>query len=140
MSLVTSTILSYTSSVRSIQRTNGKLSTLEIVLRLQGLFHHRLQPLGLSPVQASMLIYLDRHPECEVFELASALCIPSLSAVETVQYIQRNGWIRKPRVNVTRKIVKLRLTAKGTALARKVKENIAVTDKLFALTNRRKAA
>lgn len=87
-----------------------------------------------------MLIYLDRHPECEVFELASALCIPSLSAVETVQYIQRNGWIRKPRVNVTRKIVKLRLTAKGTALARKVKENIAVTDKLFALTNRRKAA
>lgn len=135
-----STIISYTSFVRSIKRTNGKLSTLEIVLRLQGLFHHRLQPLGLSPLQASALIYIDRHPECEVFEIASALCIPNLSAVETVQLIQRNGCVRKPRVNVSGKIVKLRLTAKGTALARKVKENIAVTDKLFALANRRKAA
>ena len=75
-----------------------------------------------------MLVYLDRHPECEVFEIASALCIPNLSAIETVQCIQRNGWIRKPRVNVSKKIIKLQLTAKGTALARKVKENIAVTD------------
>jgi len=41
---------------------------------------------------------------------------------------------------VSKKIIKLQLTAKGTALARKVKENIAVTDKLFALANRRKAA
>ena len=123
-----------------MKRTNGKLSTLETVLRLQGLFRHRLQPLGLSPLQASMLVYLDRHPECEVFEIASTLCIPNLSAVETVQHIQRNGWICKPRLNGNRKIVKLQLTAKGTALARKVKGNIAITDKLFALANRRKAA
>ena len=139
-SFARSTIISYTSSVSSIKKTHGQLSTLETVLRLQGLFHHRLQPLGLSPIQASMLVYLDRHPECEVFEIASALCIPNLSAIETVQCIQRNGGIRKPRVNVSKKIIKLQLTAKGTALARKVKENIAVTDKLFALANRRKAA
>lgn len=131
-----STIFSYTSPVS----TNSKLSTLETVLRLQGLFRHRLQPLGLSPLQASMLLYLDRQPQCEVFEIASVLCIPNLSAVSTVQGIQRNGWIRKPRVNANRKIVKLQLTETGRALAQKVKENIAVTDTLFALAGNRKAA
>ncbi|MGE3979063.1 MAG: MarR family transcriptional regulator [Nitrospira sp.] len=135
-----STIFSYTSPVNSFQRDNGKSSTLETVLRLQGLFRHRLHPLGVSPLQASILLYLDRHPQCEVMEIASALCLQNLSAVKAVQLIQRQGWIRKPQVNSNRKIVKLQLTAKGTALARKIKENIAVTDKLFALADSRKAA
>ena len=87
-----------------------------------------------------MLLYLDRHPQCQVSELASALCIQNLSAVKTVQLIQKNGWIRKPQVKVKRKIVKLQLTEKGTALARKIKENIEITDRLFALTDSRKAA
>ncbi|MBX3330602.1 MAG: MarR family transcriptional regulator [Nitrospira sp.] len=135
-----SSILSYTSPVKSLKSTNGKLSTLEIVLRLQGLFRHRLHPLGLSPLQASTLLYLDRRPQCEVPEIASALCISNLAAVETVQLIQKNGWIHKPRVNSDRKVLKLQLTEKGTVLAQKVKANIAVTDKLFALAHRRNAA
>lgn len=87
-----------------------------------------------------MVLYLDRHPQCQVMEIASALCIPNLSTVKTVQLLQRNGWIRKPQVNANRKIVKLQLTEKGTALAQRIKENIEVTDKLFALANSRKAA
>jgi len=87
-----------------------------------------------------MLLYLDRHPQCQVIEIASALCLQNLSAVKTVQLVQRNGWIRKPQVNANRKIVKLQLTEKGTALAQKIKENIEVTDKLFALADSRKAA
>lgn len=137
--LCSSPSFSYTSLVQSF-KPNGKLSTLETVLRLQGLFRQRLRPLGLSPLQASMLLYLDRHPQCEVFEIASAFCIPNLPAVETVQLFQRNGWIRKPRVHAKRKIVKLQLTAQGTTLAQQVKENIAITDKLFALADNRKAA
>ena len=87
-----------------------------------------------------MLLYLDRHLQCLVTEIASALCIQNLSAVKTVQTFQRNGWIRKPQVNANRKIVKLQLSEKGTALAQKIKENIEVTDKLFALADSRKAA
>ena len=124
----------------SFQSKTGRPSSLETVLRLQGFFRHRLQPLGVSPIQASMLLYLDRHPQCQVSELASALCIQNLSAVKTVQLLQRNGWIRKPQVKAKRKIVKLQLTEKGTALARKIKENIEITDRLFALTDSRKAA
>lgn len=121
-------------------KRNGKLSTLETVLRLQGLFRHRLQPLGLSPLQASIVLYLDRHPLCGVVEIASALCIPTVAAVETVQGLQRKGWMVKPRVHAKRKVVKLRLTAQGTALAQQVKESIAITDTLFALAHNRKAA
>lgn len=124
----------------SFQGKTSKPSSLETVLRLHGFFHHRLQSLGVSPIQAGMLLYLDRHPQCQVIEIASALCIQNLSAVKTVQLIQRNGWIRKPQVNANRKIVKLQLTEKGTALAQKIKENIEVTDKLFALADSRKAA
>jgi DNA-binding MarR family transcriptional regulator len=122
------------------QGNTSRLSSLETVLRLQGFFHHRLQPLGVSPIQASMLLYLDRHPQCQVIEIASALCIQNLSVSKTVQLLQRKGWIRKPQGNANRKIVKLQLTKKGTALAQKIKENIEVTDKLFALADSRKAA
>jgi DNA-binding MarR family transcriptional regulator len=121
-------------------KRNAKLSTLETVLRLQGLFRHRLQPLGLSPLQASIVLYLDRHPLCGVLEIASALCIPTVAAVETVQRLQRKKWILKPRVDAKRTAVKLRLTAHGTALAHHVKENIAITDKIFALAHNRNAA
>ncbi|MBX3303798.1 MAG: hypothetical protein KF693_16415 [Nitrospira sp.] len=126
--------------MKSFQRDHGTLSTLETVLRLHGLFRHRLHPLGLSPLQASMILYLDRRPHCEMFEIASALCISNLSAVETVQRLQRHGWIRKPRVNAKRTLVKLQLTEPGRALAQQVKENIEVTDKLFALADNRTAA
>jgi DNA-binding MarR family transcriptional regulator len=125
--------------MKSLKR-NGKLSTLEIVLRLEGLFRHRLQPLGLSPLQASIVLYLDRHPLCGVLEIASALCIPTVAAVETVQGLQRKGWMVKPRVNAKRNGVKLRLTVQGTALAQKVKEHIAITDTRFALAYNHKAA
>ena len=135
-----STIFSYTDSVNSFQRHNGKPSSLETVLRLQGLFRYRLHPLGVSPLQASMLLYLDRHRRCAVTEIASALCLQNPSAVKTVQLMQRQGWIRKPQVNANRKLARVQLSAKGIALARKIKENIAVTDKLFALADRRKAA
>jgi len=87
-----------------------------------------------------MLLYLDRYPQCEMREIASALCIQKVSAIETVQRLQRNGWILKPRVNATRKTVTLQLTAHGTTLVRKVKGNIGVIDKLFALANTRNAA
>jgi len=135
-----STIFGYTSPVNSFQSDIGKSSSLETVLRLQGLFRHRLHPLGVSPLQASMLLYLDRHPQCEVMEIASAHCLQNLSVVKTVQLMQRQRWIRKPQVNANSKLVRLQLTAKGIALAQKIKENIAVTDKLFALADGRKAA
>jgi predicted transcriptional regulator len=61
---------------------------------LEDLFRHRLQPLGVSALQASMLLYLDRNPQGEAIEMASALYIANLSAVD-MQRMQKNGWIRR---------------------------------------------
>lgn len=122
------------------QWDTGRLSSLETVLRLQGLFRHRLQNLRISPIQAGMLLYLDRHPQCKLIEIASALCLQNPTAVETLQLIQRKGWIHKTRTNNNPRIIPLRLTEKGKARAQKIKENIEVTDKLFALAQNRKAA
>ena len=122
------------------QWDTGQLSSLETVLRLQGLFRHRLQNLRVSPIQAGMLLYLDRHPQCKLIEIASALCLQNPTAVETLQLIQRKGWIHKTRTNNNLRIIPLRLTEKGKARAQKIKENIEVTDKLFALAQNRKAA
>lgn len=87
-----------------------------------------------------MLLYVDRHPQCEVTEIASALCLPDLSVIKAVQHIQKQRWIRKPQRKANRMLAGLQLTAKGLALAKKIKENIAITDKLFALADSRPAA
>ncbi|UVT15093.1 MAG: MarR family transcriptional regulator [Nitrospira sp.] len=130
---------SYTSEMAP-QTNAGKLSTLETVLRLQGLFRHRLQALEVSPVEAGMLLYLDRHPQCKLVEIASALCIEHPSMVETIQLSQRKGWLHKTQTHKNRRTLLLRLTVKGRALARKIRQNIEVTDRLFSLVHSRKAA
>ncbi len=122
------------------QTSASKLSTLETVLRLHGLFRHRLEVLGVSPVQAGIVLYLDRRPQCEWLEIASALCIENPSMTETIRLIQRKGWLRKTRTLENRRTVLLRLTVKGKAMAQKIKENIEVTDRLFSFAQSRKAA
>ena len=130
---------SYTSEMAP-QTNASKLSTLETVLRLQGLFRHRLRALGVSPVEAGMLLYLDRHPQCKLLEIASALCIENPSMVETIQLSQRKGWLHKTQTHKNRRTLLLRLTVKGRALAQKIRQSIEVTDRLFSLAHSRKAA
>lgn len=130
---------SYTDGM-AFQRNTGTFSTLETILRLQGLFRHRLQPLRVSLLQASMLLYLDRHPQCALAEITSALCISPPSTITTVRLMQRKGWMHKTPINEKGKILPLRLTEKGNVLVQKIKENIHVTDKLFSLAQSRKAA
>ena len=124
----------------AFQRKTGTFSTLETVLRLQGLFRHRLQPLRVSLLQASMLLYLDRHPQCTLAEITSALCISPPSTIATVRLMQRKGWMYKTQINEKGSMIPLRLTEKGSVLIQKIKDNIHVTDKLFSLAQSRKAA
>lgn len=124
----------------AFQRNTGTFSTLETILRLQGLFRHRLQPLRVSLLQASVLLYLDRHPQCTLTEITSALCISPPATIMTLRLMQRSGWMHKTQINGKGRINPLRLTEKGNVLVQKIKENIHVTDKLFSLAPSRKAA
>lgn len=114
----------------SSRQKNSKLSVLEIVLHLQGLLRQRLQPLHVSPMQAGILLYLDRHPRCKLIEVASTLRIQQPSMVETIQLVQRKGWVHKARTTQNRRIVKLRLTTQGNALAQEIKETLRNFDGL----------
>jgi DNA-binding MarR family transcriptional regulator len=87
-----------------------------------------------------MLLYLDRHPQCKLLEIASALCIENPSMVETIQLSQRKGWLHKTQTHKNRRTLLLRLTVKGRALAQKIRQSIEVTDRLFSLAHSRKAA
>ena len=129
----------YTAAM-AFRRNTGAFSTLETILRLQGLFHHRLQPLRVSLLQASMLLYLDRHPQCTLTEITSALCLSPPSTIATARLMRRKGWMHKTQINGKGRITPLRLTEKGNVLVQKIKENIHLTDKLFSLAQNRKAA
>lgn len=72
-------------------------------------------------MQAGILLFLDRHPGCKLIQVASALCLQSTTMVEAVKLLERKRWIHKARTNTNRRIVTLRLAARGTMKARRVR-------------------
>lgn len=106
---------------------NRKLSILENVLRLQGFFRQRLLALRVSPMQAAILLHLDRNPECSLIHLASALCLNPVSMGANVLVVVRRGWASKTRPNENHRIVQLELTTTGKALVKRVKQTIRST-------------
>ena len=107
----------------AVQRTHT-LSVLETVLRLQGFFRQRLLPLRISPMQAAILLHLDRHPACTLTDLASALCLHPVSMGANVLVVVRRGWASKTRTSENHRIVQLGLTATGKTLVKRVKQSI----------------
>ncbi len=114
----------YTDSCMATSQRSNKLSILETVLRLQGFFRQRLLPLRLSPMQAAILLHLDRHPVCQLVDLASAFYLQPESMGANVSVVLRRGWGRKTRTNENRRIVQLGLTATGKALVKRVKQTL----------------
>jgi DNA-binding MarR family transcriptional regulator len=107
-------------------KTNGKknVTLLEAVLRLQGDFRRRLEPLGVTPLQAGILLYLQRHPGAKVKDTAAALAVqpPTVSAMILTPV--RKGWLTKRRVPTDDRSVSLRLTQHGQVLARNILDGI----------------
>ena len=56
---------------------------LEVVLRMHGEFRRRLEPIGVTPLQAGVMLYLQRHPDAKMKDTAAALDVkpPTLTAV-----------------------------------------------------------
>ena len=50
---------------------------VEVVLRVQGDFRRRLEPIGVTPLQAGVMLYLHRHPEANLKDTAAAMGIRS---------------------------------------------------------------
>jgi len=101
-----------------------KLTLLELVLRVQGDFRRSLEPIRVTPLQAGMILYLQLHMDAKLTDAADALCLrlPTLSAV--VKDLVRKRWVTKRRSVTDTRVVHLRLSRRGQALAQKIEEQV----------------
>jgi len=101
-----------------------KLTLLELVLQVQGEFRRSLEPIRVTPLQASMILYLQRHVDAKVKDAATALClrVPTISTV--VKDLVRKRWVTKRRSVTDTRAVCLSLSRQGQALARKIKNHV----------------
>ena len=112
-------------TMRGIERNGDeKLTLLELVLRVQGDFRRRLEPIRVTPLQAGVILYLQRHMDVKLTDAADALCLrlPTLSAV--VKDLVRKRWMTKHRALHDDRALCLRLSRRGEALAQRIEGQV----------------
>ena len=97
---------------------------LERVLQLQGDFRRRLEPIGLTPLQAGMILYLDRHVHARLKDTSAALGVqlPTLDVV--INDLVRKHWMIKRRAIHDDRALCLRLSQQKDVLARSIKDHV----------------
>jgi len=100
------------------------LTLLELVLRVEGEFRRSLEPIRVTPLQAGVLLYLQRHMDARVTDAAAALCLslPTLSVV--AKDLVRKRCITKCYSAEDHRAVCLRLSRRDKALARRIKSHV----------------
>jgi len=100
------------------------LTLLELVLRLEGEFRRSLEPIGVTPLQAGVILFLRRHADAKLTDAAASLGVrlPTLSAV--VKDLVRKRWVTKRRSLTDNRAVCLSLNRQGKALARRIKDHV----------------
>jgi hypothetical protein len=61
--------------VRRQDQKERSPTLLELVLRLEGDFRRRLEPIRVTPLQAGVILFLRRHAEARVTDAAAALSV-----------------------------------------------------------------
>lgn len=101
-----------------------EVTLLESILRLQGEFRRSLEPIQVTPLQAGALLFLCRHEDGRVSDLAIAFCLKLPTVVQVVHDLEHNGWVTKRQSVQDRRAVCLRLSRQGHALARKIEAQV----------------
>ena len=109
-----------------ITEHNGheELTLLESMLRLQGDFRRSLEPLHVTPLQAGVILFLRRHEDGRVKDLATAFCLKLPTVVEVVNILERKRWVSRRPSEKDGRAVCLRLSRQGQTLARKIEAQI----------------
>ncbi|OQW66178.1 MAG: hypothetical protein BVN29_06795 [Nitrospira sp. ST-bin5] len=100
------------------------LTLLESVLRLQSEFRRSLEPLQVTPFQAGVILFLCRHEDARVKDLATAFCLRIPTVTEVVNILERKRWVSRRPSEKDGRAVCLRLSRQGQALARKIEAQI----------------
>ena len=107
-------------------KNNGHeaLTLLELVLRLEGEFRRSLEPIRVTPLQAGMLLYLQRHMDAKLTDAADALCLRLPTLSDVVKDLVRKRWVTKRRSVTDTRVVHLRLSRRGEALAQRIEGQV----------------
>lgn len=97
---------------------------LELVLRLEGDFRRRLEPIRVTPLQAGMILFLRRHAKTRVTDAAAALSVRPPTLSEVVNDLVRKQWITKRRSVTDARVVHLSLSRRGNALALQIEQRV----------------
>lgn len=100
------------------------ITLLELVLRVQGDFRRRLEPIRVTPLQAGVILFLCRHVEANITDTAAALSVrlPTLSAV--VNNLGEKRWVTRRYSVKDHRFVCLSLSRRGEVLAQKIDEQV----------------
>ena len=101
-----------------------KLTLLELVLQLHGEFRRRLEPVRVTPLQAGVLLYLQRHMDARVTDAATALRLRLPTLSEVVKDLVRKRWVTKRYSVEDRRAVCLSLSRRGEALAQRIEGQV----------------
>lgn len=97
---------------------------LEEMLRLHGDFRARLAPLRVTPLQAGVLLFLQRHAKAKASEAASALRVSLPTLSEVVKDLVRKRWVTRQYSVEDRRALCLQLSRKGEALVGRIMDTI----------------
>lgn len=118
--------------MQTVERNNNKkLTLLELVLQLHGEFRRRLEPIGATPLQAGVILFLHRHGNSTLTDAAASLAVrlPTLSVV--MNDLVGKRWVIKRRSVKDTRVVHVRLSRRGKTLAEKIEQRVRqVNDRL----------
>jgi DNA-binding MarR family transcriptional regulator len=101
-----------------------KLTLLEAVLQLHGEFRKSLEPVRVTPLQAGVLLFLQRHAEARLTDAAAALSVTPPTLSEVVKDLVRKRWVTKRRSVTDSRVVHLRLSRRGLVMTRKIETHV----------------
>ena len=101
-----------------------KLTLLELVLQLHGDFRRSLEPIRVTPLQAGVLLYLQRHMDASVTDAATVLRLRLPTLSEVVKDLVRKHWVTKRYSVENRRAVCLQLSQRGQVITRKIEAQV----------------
>ena len=105
---------------------------------LRRLFDDRVRSLGLTAVQARLLLSLDRHPDCNQAFYAERLEVEPITLTRIVDRMEAAGWVERRADPADRRARILHLTDKARDTAARVDAIVRrlVDDMLLGLSAR----
>jgi DNA-binding MarR family transcriptional regulator len=106
--------------------THSNPTMLERVLRWHGEFRRGLEPIGVTPPQARVILYLYRHPDAKLQAAAGALGALSPTLAVVIHDLIRNRWATKRRALHDDRPLCLRLNRQSVMLTMKIEHQAGI--------------